>query len=380
MTMGHPLPAPGDLPGYALSAAEIEVALENVTNRVQRTLRASPDQVPLFADPTTGDWTTSRRGSWASGFWVGLLWLRATLTDDPAAGATAAEWTTRLRDRLADDTVTRAMTFWYGAALGVRLRDDSRFTGLARLGARAVARSFDADLGAVPVGTAFGLGEAGQHRVSVDSVGALVRLLCWASDDCDDRALRTIAAHQVDRFTADHPDGPVPLELDRDPVTGALADRHAAGGSWARGEAWALLATVDAYLALGEPYRLAAQASAGRWLQRHGDRIPADRPDDPDGHVDSAAAAIAVSALQKLGTARLPGADTYTATADLLLARLVRDCLGGSPGVSAPPGMLRGGCYEVRPGVRQEVETVWGTFFLTAALAAAAGRIRPTVL
>ncbi|MEH1014424.1 hypothetical protein V6U90_15085 [Micromonospora sp. CPCC 206060] len=378
MTTGHPLPAPAAGPASVLSTGEIGTALAHLTTRVDLIHRNAPEQVPLFADPSTGEWTTSRRGSWVGGFWVGLLWLRATLTDDPSAGPTAAQWTARLRDRLDDDTVTRAMTCWYGAALGARLHDDPAATGLARLGARVVARCYDPELDAVPVGTAFGLGEVGRHRISVDSVGALVRLLCWASDDGADPELRTVAARQVDRFTAADPTGPVPVELDRDPTTGTLVDRHP-GGSWARGEAWALLATIDAHLALGERYRPVAQAAADRWLARHGDRVPADRPDQPDGHLDTAAAAIAGCALQKLGTLRLPDAERYTTAADLLLARLVRDHLGGSPGVPAPPGMLRGGCYEVRPGQRREVETVWGTFFLTAALAAAAGRIRPTV-
>ncbi|MBO4206626.1 hypothetical protein [Micromonospora echinofusca] len=379
MTLDEARPAPTGRPAGALTTGEIGTALAHLTARVERIHRAAPEQVPLFADPATGEWTTSRRGSWVGGFWVGLLWLRATVTDDPTAAPAAAQWTVRLRDRLDDDTVTRAMTCWYGAALGVRLHDDPAATGLARLGAGVVARCYDPDLGAVPVGTAFGLGEVGRHRVSVDSAGALVRLLCWAADDGGDPRLRTVAARHLDRFTAGDPTGPVPVELDRDPATGALVDRHP-GGSWARGEAWALLATVDAHLALGDGYRPAAQAAAERWLTRHGDRVPADRPERPDGLLDTAAAAIAGYALRKLGAVGLPDAERYASAADLLLARLVREHLGGSPGVDAPPGMLRGGCYEVRPGQRREVETVWGTFFLTAALATAAGRIHPTVL
>jgi len=61
-----------------------EPALRLLLDRVEQTVEPVGDRFPLFADPDTGTWTTTARGSWAGGFWAGLLALRAAA--EPGAG------------------------------------------------------------------------------------------------------------------------------------------------------------------------------------------------------------------------------------------------------------------------------------------------------
>ncbi|MCZ0981767.1 hypothetical protein O1L60_30535 [Streptomyces diastatochromogenes] len=71
-------------------------ALEAVLRRTGETARQVGERFPLYADPADGHWTTTGRGSWAGGFWAGLLWLRARRTGTAADRAAAAACTARL--------------------------------------------------------------------------------------------------------------------------------------------------------------------------------------------------------------------------------------------------------------------------------------------
>jgi pimeloyl-ACP methyl ester carboxylesterase len=140
---------------WNISHDSYDAALERVLRRVDQTIDDVGDRYPVFADSPDGRWTTSRRGSWVPGFWVGMLWLRAHCTREPAAVELARRWCRRLADRLTDNTGTRAMTFWHGAALGTILFGDADAEQLAVQGAAALADSFDPTLGIIAAGDAF---------------------------------------------------------------------------------------------------------------------------------------------------------------------------------------------------------------------------------
>ncbi|MER6175666.1 hypothetical protein [Streptosporangium sp. NPDC001681] len=74
---------------------------------------------PLHADPGSGRWTTTARGSWTGGFWAGLLWLRAIMSGGPADRAAATGRTALLGPWIEADTATRGLIFWYGTTFGV---------------------------------------------------------------------------------------------------------------------------------------------------------------------------------------------------------------------------------------------------------------------
>ena len=69
--MDGPMNTPAPTASWAVSA------LAGILERVRRTAAEVGPRFPLYADPDTGRWTTTSRGSWTGGFWAGLRWLRA---------------------------------------------------------------------------------------------------------------------------------------------------------------------------------------------------------------------------------------------------------------------------------------------------------------
>ncbi|NKY84513.1 hypothetical protein [Nocardia veterana] len=108
---------------------DLEDALDRVLARVDSTEAAVGRRFPIHADPESGVWLTSRRGSWVAGFWAGQLWLRARLSGRAEHVCAAREAAERLVPAAGLDTATRGLILWYGAAAGERLglsRDPDR--------------------------------------------------------------------------------------------------------------------------------------------------------------------------------------------------------------------------------------------------------------
>jgi unsaturated chondroitin disaccharide hydrolase len=342
-------------------------ALGRVLERVESTLSTVGDRFPLYADPVTSAWRTTRRGSWAGGCWVGLLWLRARLTGSARHCRQAEEWARRLEPWVDADTAVRGLIFWYGAAAGGRLgvSEVGQVTGLR--GARALCASFRDDAGVLPWGTAFG--DEDEVRARVDAVAGAVPLLAWSA---------TWAPGQRDgaaRVAANHCRQHLRLCLTGEQLTPAWIWRGRAGGwtaaaepprNWSRGLAWLMLATADASAWLGPEFAPPAHDLAHRWLRRQADqRIPHAVGGRACGPLDTSAAAIAALALLKLGYDREGGG--------LLRALVDGHLTDGHDG--RPAGMLLDGCYEPVRGVATEHELVWGDFFLAVGLATVAGMV-----
>jgi unsaturated chondroitin disaccharide hydrolase len=289
-------------------------------DRVASILDAVGERFPLYAD-VSGTWRSTRRGSWAAGFWVGLLWLCA----DPSV---SRRWTRKLAVWAEADTAVQGLIFWYGT----RLSPDG--TAVARQAAKALASRFDHDAGVVPWGGAFG-----DHgvRARVDGVAGTVPLLAWAGEkEIAAAHLRTHLGLTSDPAWERHDGEWRPLE---EPPRG-----------WTRGEAWLLLAAADATRWLGEEFVEPAHGLASRWLDRHGTATPA-AVTTMDGPVDTSAAAIAAVALLKLG---------YTTESALILDRLATE--------HSVDGRLLDGCYDLPGGVATNHELIWGTYFLALGL------------
>ncbi|MEU2896034.1 sugar ABC transporter permease [Streptomyces sp. NPDC001273] len=316
-------------------------ALESVLGRVAVTLTEVADRFPLFANPGDGRWTTTGRGSWTGGFWAGLLWLRARRTGQETDREAAMRFTGRLADWVDADTATRGLIFWYGTALA----DTPEAAALRARAARACRDAYDAELGLVPWGSAFG---GPRLLARVDGVPGMVPLL--ASVDP-----RVASSHLHRHLELCAGEGPLcwSWRYER-PVGWAPCDDPPRG--WSRGRAWLLLAVADAAHRL-ETDDLAE--AVGRLLQE-----PAVPPADaahPDGPLDTSAAAITAVALLKLG---------HRDQAVALLGELV------STHVTAD-GRLLNGCYDRSSGTATQHELVWGDFFLAYALAALAGLVDP---
>ncbi|MFH7597847.1 sugar ABC transporter permease [Streptomyces racemochromogenes] len=327
---------------------------------------------PLYADPRSGTWTTTGHGSWAGGFWAGLLWLRARDTGHEADRRAAAECTARLESRLRADTATRGLVFWYGTALA---EGDAAASLLRHRAARACLADFDARAGIVPWGGAFG---GPRMLARVDGVPGTVPLLA-----CAGPAGAAAAAAHLDR----HLDLCLGGVGERRPLAWRFGDGDGTWSpcgeprpGWSRGRAWLLLALADALLRPEVAARCSVRLEAAverlvAWDDMvTGPPVPPAEGADPDGPSDTSAAAITAVALLKLG--RLPGAWTRACARRgvAILSRLAEAHLSRE-GDGLPAGMLLDGCYDAGKGLAVRHELVWGDFFLALGLASLDGLV-----
>ncbi len=125
-------------------------AIVRIRARVEDAARSGHQGFPHFADPETTRWTWSKDGDWTGGYFNAMLWLGAAC--GPSADRErwlrwARDFTERLRPRLASDSSSRALLFYYGAALGSILCGDRAARDLALEAARALEPSLiDADV------------------------------------------------------------------------------------------------------------------------------------------------------------------------------------------------------------------------------------------
>ncbi len=353
-------------------------ALAALLGRARDTLGFVGERYPLYADPDTAAWTTTRRGSWTGGYWVGLLWLAAIIEGRAEDRVTAEQWTQRLLAHAETDTVTRGMTFWYGAAIGDLLVGDRGARDVATLGARRLADAYDPELGLIPTGTAL---RAGTPAATIGGVVGLVALLGWAARRSRDPALLSIAQRHATRH--------LDLCLRADGSIRAHADpgghaRHQAGppAHWARGQAWGMLAFTQAAQWLSERYLPAAVRASDWWIGHTDTSHPARWDiDDPAGPVDSSAAALSAVALLRLDALTSDGSSRYRTAASQTLAMLTDVHLTPvRPGDRRPPGMLLDGCYDAPSATATAHELIWGSFFLAQALAITTGQLDPLAL
>ncbi|WP_369381649.1 sugar ABC transporter permease [Streptomyces sp. cg36] len=297
-------------------------ALDALLGRVAATRDHVGARFPLFAEPGSGEWTTTRRGSWTGGFWAGLLWLRARRTGRPTDHATARACAARLAEWLDADTSTRGLIFWYGT---VPAHEDPDSGALRARAALACRNAFEPDHGVVPWGTAFG---GPRLAARTDGVPGTVPLLATADPAAADSHLR----RHLTVFTDSPP-------------------------TWSRGRAWLLLGVAEGVRHLGaQDLAPTADRLTGPAL------VPLADERHPDGPLDTSAAAITAYALLLLDR---------EAEATAILDRLVHSHL-------TTDGRLLDGCYEWGEGTGTEVgagtgtavrhELIWGSFFLASAL------------
>ncbi|MFE4636765.1 sugar ABC transporter permease [Streptomyces sp. NPDC056773] len=363
-------------------------ALVEVLDQVARTAaEVGEGRFPLYADPETGEWTTTGRGSWAGGFWAGLLWLRARYTGAEADRAAASACTARLGGWVEADTATRGLILWYGTALA---GGDAGARELRARAARACGAAVDGELGLLPWGSAFG---GPRSLARVDGLPGTVQLLA----EVDPSAA---ASHLHSHLTLCLPgaaagasaSASLGVAASAGPGPGAGAEvcrardlvpawSHEAGTGWracaepapgwSRGPAWLLLALADvlhrpavAACLPGDP-RALAERLADAWSGPDAPLVPAADAARPDGPVDTSAAAITAVALLKLSLLPGPRAEAYARRAGEILEHLVDRHLSR--------GRLVDGCYDAGAGLAVRHQLVWGDFFLALGLAGPAG-------
>ncbi len=363
-------------------------AIERIRSRVEQTARSGHPGFPHFADPDTKAWTWSPAGDWTGGYFNAMLWIGAA--NGPGADRDRwLEWarafTHRLEPRLRSDSSSRALLFYYGAALGSILCGDRTARDLAIEAAREIAAMYNPRAGVIPLGSAFEeVSDVGAAEAEIDMVQA-VALLMWACRESGDTSLREIAVSHARRHIEFclRPDGSICQSASFDPSSGAMIRRYTHKGisdnsTWARAQAWAMLGWALAAhwcedLSFLEPAGLAAD-----WWIAH---VPSDRiafwdfddPAIPNTNRDTSATAIAAASLLKLATLtrdqrrRQKWRDAAEAT--------VRALIDGHLG---PEGGLWNGCFNKRIGLATRHELIWGTYYLFEALQVLAAKLDPT--
>jgi unsaturated chondroitin disaccharide hydrolase len=364
--------------------------------RIQDTAGRVVDGFPHWADPETGQWVTTPDGDWTGGYWVGMLWLAGAATGDARYRSWAAPLAERLRVRIDAHTVFKSFPVYYGAALGAILHDAPGPREIALQTARSLARLYAPALRLVPLGAQ---AEEGAHvggtETSIDSLQA-APFLFWAAGVTGDAALREVATNHAETIIHLHlrADGSFIQSSSLDAATGRLVRHYTHKGvsdtsTWGRAQAWGMLFSTQSYLAdRGREAWIAAAVRGADWWLAH---VPADRvafwdfddPAIPRTERDTAATAIALAALLRLGqVAPSPaGRSRYRQAAEATARALVDGYLTPTrPDDRRVPGMLTEACFNKRADARPQdranrCEFIVGSYYLFESLLGLAGRI-----
>ncbi len=363
--------------------------------RIDDTARRVESGFPNFADPDTGEWTTSPQGDWTGGHWVGELWLARCVTGQERYEERAWEWCEALRPRATSNTVFRSFLFYYGAALGEVLVQDHRAKDVALEGANGLMASFNSEAAVIPLGTdAEEASDVGDEDTSIDAVGSISALLGWASEMTGDASYREVARRHAERHIelCVRDDASVCQSASFDPVSGELTRRYSHKGysedsTWARAQAWGMLAY--ALSARWMPERTEFLDTATRvadWWLEH---VPEDRvafwdfadPAIPDVERDTSATAIAAASLLKLSelvTDPDLGSRYHDAAQETVRVLLEGYLTPTSPDDSRQPGILTEGCYNKHIDLATRNELIWGDYYLFESLQVLAGNLEAT--
>jgi unsaturated chondroitin disaccharide hydrolase len=373
-------------------------AIDRMLARIQDTQARVKDSFPHWADPDTGQWTTTPDGDWTGGYWIGMLWLAAATTGDARYRSWAAPLAERFRAKIDAETVFKSFPVYYGAALGAILHDAAGPREIALSTARSLARLYAPALRLVPLGAQAEEGaRIGSTETSIDSLQA-APFLFWAAGVTGDGTLREVAANHAETVIHLHlrPDGSFIQSSSLDAATGRLVRHYTHKGvsdtsTWGRAQAWGMLFSTQSYLAdrQREAWIGAAVRGADWWLGH----VPADGvafwdfddPAIPNTERDTAATAIATAALLKLS--RLAPTDAgrvrYREAAEATARALVNWYLTPThPGDGRVPGMLTEACFNKRTDARphdrvNRCEFIVGSYYLFESLLGLAGRIDP---
>ena len=373
-------------------------AIDRMLGRIQDTAARVKDGFPHWADPETGQWTTTPEGDWTGGFWIGQLWLAAAATGDARYRSWAAPFAERLRARIDAQTVFKSFPAYYGATLGAILHDAPGPREIALATARSLTRLYAPALRLVPLGPQAEEGaHIGSTETSIDSLQA-APFLFWAAGVTGEPALREVATNHAETIIHLHlrPDGSFIQSSSLDGATGRLVRHYTHKGvsdtsTWGRAQAWGTLFSTQSYLAdRNREAWIAAAVRGAYWWLAH---APADRvafwdfdaPAIPNTERDTAATAIATAALLKLSrvapaeAGRARYREAAEATARALVERYLTPTHAGDRRV---PGMLTEACFNKRPDARAQdranrCEFIVGSYYLFESLLGLAGRIDP---
>jgi len=371
---------------------DVESVLAAVVSQVRMTHEATGDAFPYFANPETGEWTTTGDGNWCGGHWIGLLRLAGDRLDDEAGErlhAAADAHTDRMFEYMPRKSMFCGMNCNYAGFDGYDRTGDRSLFGIGLAGADAMITAYHEGARQIPLGDLAiegpeefrgpdsDHGPLGTRVGAVDSICTALPVLWRAYEETGDPTFRDVAISHADRHLDWYipPDGSTWHHAVFDPETGALERQYnelARGDDtcWARGQGWNVAGLACSYDATGADRYLAALR---RTVDYYRENSPVDEVPywdfavlDPDEPRDTSAAALVAYGLSQLD------ADD-DAVADLreygrrVLGGLVENYLVTD---SAAPnyGAVLQGCFD-RPGEYATAnELVWTNYYVARTL------------
>jgi unsaturated chondroitin disaccharide hydrolase len=364
-----------------------QAAMQRVISRIDTTIDMRLDGFPHYADPATGEWTTTPEGFWTGGFWIGELWLAGAVTQQKSYSDEAKRWLAKLEARIESRTVFRGFLFYYGAVVGALLHREPLAERFASLASASLLKQYDRTAGLIPLGSEAEEAHAvGDGEANIDGLPA-APLMLWVAKHVGDHEMREIAlnhAYKSSEFFI-RPDGGVVQSASFDRNTGVVSRRYTHKGYsdvsvWTRAQAWAMLGYVLSAQIEPKEQRLVELATkvADWWI----DHLPEDgvaywdfdAPVDSETRKDTSGTAIASAALLKLsGLHPDPAkASRYSSTARRSLEALVERHL-------TEEGILADGCFDPKNDKAVSSELIWGDYFLLECLGVLTGRINTAI-
>ena len=367
----------------------LESAFDATVSRVESILDRVGDAFPYFADPESGEWTTTPNGNWCGGHWIGLLQLAAEHTGDERFTRAARERTETMIEYMPRESMFCGMNFHYAGFRAYDLTGDRSAFGLGLAGADAMVDYYDERARHIPLGLLDikgpeqfrgpdeDRGPRGDRVGAVDDVYTALPVLWRAYEETGDPRFRDTAVSHADRhldwfikedgstwhhavFDADTG------ELERQYNELALSDETC----WARGQGWNIAGLCRAYTETGaERYRSGLERTVEYYRRRSpDDHVPYwdfEAPRERETPRDTSSAALAA-----YGLTRLPD---QTDTSELrgfgrqILGNLLENHLATDPDHPCYGGLLNG-CFNAPGEYATDNELIWSDYYLAYTL------------
>lgn len=253
-----------------------------------------------------GQWKTTGRGGWTSGFFSGCLWKMAMHTHDEFWQQNAAKWTADLESQKYNDgdhDIGFRMLCSFGQGYHLKPNDD--YKQILHTAATTLASRFDETIGCIK-----SWDWTGNYAVIIDNMMNL-ELLFWSAKNGGNAALYDMAVSHADKTRENHvyEDGStwhvVDYADDGSVIKKFTQQGYSDGSCWSRGQAWGIYGFTVAYRETGASRFLETAEHLANYFIQHlpDDYVPYsdfNAPNIPNCEKDASAAAITCAALFEL--------------------------------------------------------------------------------
>lgn len=329
---------------------------------------SSPKTLEEFPYYTSdGDWVhigESQYKDWVSGFWAGILWLAAEISDDFEEEATR---TTEVIEPIYEYNFNIGFRYQYSWLAAYENHGDPYFKNKALEAAERLGKCYHEKINMICQKN------GSTYPTTANDVMMNIPLLLWArkyspkSEHLTDILVKTL--QKAETFFIKN-GGTVRHKIHFDPdtgrVTGSDSPQGFNGGCWSRGLAWTAYGFIMAGICLDEPRYIKNARELIAYHKEHSYKlIPAydyavSRIQQPR-LIDTSTASILASSLALLGI--VGDHQESIQTAKKIVKRLNNNHLRNED----ESGILDGGCYDYPQRVGVDEACVWGDYYFLEA-------------